>query len=271
MGDRERQSEVTFAVTLGGDQLFVRTITETLRDIERLLADIEIRVRDIGESSIQWRWGANSELAVVASVNGVSKEQLERIVDDAQSGFEGARQAFRRHARPQWPESFGPKAIKSANNILKRLDHLQSITVHAENREPLVIEAAEISETVMARKPLKSRQRLRSSVEGRLELISHRGRLRASIKEYGTTTDVQCMFPDGMLEQIKHLFDRRVIAEGLVSYRENGTPISITDVTNLSERKSGRPLEDFIGAAPDLTGGLSTDDFMSKMRGYDKD
>ena len=270
MEDRERTSEVTFALTLDSDRLDVRTIVQTLRDIESLLADIEVHVRDRSESSVQWRWGTDPELDLVASVNGVSREQLERIVNDAQSGFEGAQRAAREHVEVQWPGTFGRKAISSAGKILKRLENLQSITVRAENREPLTIEAAEVGETVMGRKRLRARRRVHSSVEGRLELISHRGRLRAAIKEHRTNISVQCVFPDEMLETIRPMFDRRVIAGGLVSYRGDGTPISITDITSLTERKTGRPLEDFIGAAPDLTGGLSTDDFMSKIRGHDE-
>jgi hypothetical protein len=266
---RERGSEVTFALKLDSDELDVHTIAQTLSDIENLLADIEVHVRGQVQSSVRWYWSAESELEVVASVNGASREQLERIVGEAREGFERAERAARENERVQWPETFGTQARRSTHNILKRLEHLQSITIRAEKKDPLVIEAAEIGKRVFAQRKPRARQRVRASVEGRLELISHRGILRAAIKEFDTNAVIQCTFPDAMLEKIKTMFDRRVVAEGLVSYRENGTPISITGVTRLIERKSGRPLEDFIGAAPDLTGGLTTDEFMSKIRGYD--
>jgi hypothetical protein len=73
-----------------------------------------------------------------------------------------------------------------------------------------------------------------------------------------------------MVERIKPLFDARIVAEGMVNYRDDGTPISITDVTRLMAKGSGKPLDAFIGSAPDLTGGLSTEEFMSRLRGYDE-
>jgi hypothetical protein len=138
--------------------------------------------------------------------------------------------------------------------------------VRAENREPVVIEAAEVSQTVLGRKSFGARRRVHSSVQGILELISHRGRLGAAIRERNNA--VTCTFPDQLLERFKDLFDKNVIAEGLVSYREDGTPISITEVSSIKEKPVGKSLLEFIGAAPDLTGGLPVDDFFSKMRGH---
>jgi hypothetical protein len=70
-----------------------------------------------------------------------------------------------------------------------------------------------------------------------------------------------------MLEDMKDLFDKRVIVDGIVSYRENGEPISITKITSVVERKQSKPLKDFIGAAPDLTGGASSEEFIARIRG----
>src|SRR6266404_6228021 len=253
--DQEKGTEVTFALSLDGDELGIRTITDTLRDIETLLGDIEQNVRDQTGSPVQWRWGADSELEIVASVNGASHEQLERIVDDAQRGFQEAERAAREHTRVNWPPTFGIKAQRSANKILKRLEHLKSITVRAENRQPLVIQAAEISETVNARKLiLRPHRRVHSSIEGKLELISHRGKLRAAIKDSRTNRDVKCTIPDEMVEDMKRLFDRRVTAEGLVSYRDDGTPISITEISTLRGKKPDKSLLDYFGSAPDFAG-----------------
>lgn len=40
----------------------------------------------------------------------------------------------------------------------------------------------------------------------------------------------------------------------------------ITQVKNIIERTSGKSLLDFIGAAPDFTGGEDEDEFMARMR-----
>ena len=108
-----------------------------------------------------------------------------------------------------------------------------------------------------------------SSVEGNLELLSHRGQLRAAIKEIGSGNSIWCSIPDEMLEQFKPLFDKRVIVEGLVNYRENGSAVSVTNVTQIRERKSSKSLLEYVGTSPNLTGGLSTDEFMDQIRGDD--
>ena len=71
-----------------------------------------------------------------------------------------------------------------------------------------------------------------------------------------------------MLERIKDLFDKTVVAEGLVSYRDDGTPISITEISSVREKIGGKSLIEFVGTAPDFTGDLSTEDFISKIRGH---
>lgn len=70
-----------------------------------------------------------------------------------------------------------------------------------------------------------------------------------------------------MIDEIKGLFDRRIVAEGVVHYREDGTPVSITSITSVRERRQGRPLEEFIGATPSLTGGLSPEEFLATVHG----
>src|SRR3989338_3372617 len=96
----ENQADVTFSLSLEGDELDVRLIRETLQDIETLLTDIEQRVMDRRqESSVRWLWGSESQLDVVACVNGASKQELERIVEEAQRGFEQAERAVREHTK----------------------------------------------------------------------------------------------------------------------------------------------------------------------------
>jgi hypothetical protein len=262
-------SEVTFSLGLNGDSLDVRLVRETLGDIEKLLADIERHVVDRdpkGNTAVHWFWGSESRLDVVASVNGVSKQELEKIVSEAQEGFEQAERAAHEQTRVRWPETFGNQAQNSARRILRRLENLESIVVRAGNRDPVIISAAEVGQTIVGRKVLQAKRRFHASVQGKLELISHRGKLASAIRERGNA--ITCTFPDEMLERFKDLFDKNVIAEGMVSYRDDGTPISITEVSSIEEKPLGKSLIEFIGAAPDLTGGLSVDDFFSKMRGH---
>lgn len=260
--NRQRE-EIPFTVKLESDEpLSVRIIAETLRDIENMLSDIEKHIFNTSDARAQWKWPDEAELEVVATVNGLDRAQLSRIVEEAERGFTEAKEA---KGSVNWPSGFGPAAQDSARKILGRLEKLNSIIVRAEDRRPVTITTAEIGKRVTGK--LISRRCAYSSVEGRLELISHRGKLRAAVKENVTDCVVQCTFSDELLDVIKELFDKRVVVEGLVNYRENGEPISITKVSSVTERKHGAPLRDFIGSAPDITGGVSSDEFIARLRG----
>src|SRR3989442_4927448 len=110
-------------------------------------------------------------------------------------------------------------------------------------------------------------RRVRSSVEGVLELISRRASaLRVGIREHNTGRYVRCtLSTDEWLGRLRdlNLFDRRVIVEGRVAYDEEGHPLSIVDVTEITPRESGKPLREFKGGVPDLTGGPATEDFIA--------
>lgn len=255
--------EIPFAIKLESDeQLSVKLISDTLRDVERMLADIEKHMFDRENAKAEWKWPEGADLEVVATVNGLDRDQLSRIVHEAEKGFSEAKEA---KGPVIWPKSFGPTAKACAGRILSRLDKLDSIVVRAEQGKPITITSAEVSQRVIGR--AARRRTAYSSIEGKLELISHRGRLRAAIKENLSGIVVQCIFPDEMIEEIKDLFDKKVVLEGQITYRENGEPISATRVSSVIERKPGRPLRDYIGAAPDLTGGVSSEEFIARIRG----
>jgi hypothetical protein len=271
MAAMSSSEDITFAISLDTpDRLDVKYISDTLRDVEQLLADIEKKIRGTEKAEVKWAWQQEPTLELVATVNGVNREDLERIVEEAEAGFKEARTVVPGGGTVEpramhWPGSFGTVAKNRVRNILKRLERVESITIRVENHAPVIIESAQVSEYFTAKR--KTTKRMISSVEGRLELISHRGKLRAAIQDLtNPQNSVSCSFGDDMVEKIKHLFDKRVLAEGLVSYRENGTPISITQIRNIIERTSGKSLLDFIGAAPDFTGGQDEDEFMARIR-----
>ncbi len=114
-------------------------------------------------------------------------------------------------------------------------------------------------------------RRVYSSVEGVLEMVACRGEtVRAGLREYGTGAYVRCcLAADEWFDELRDraLWGKRVLVEGRVAYDEAGTPLSIVDVTSVVERESGPRISDFRGSAPNLTGGLSTEEFIARVRG----
>ncbi len=256
------RSDVYLRIALGNEGARVRTISDTLKDIESLLADIERQVRGTSKAEAQWAWLETPVLEFTASANGVSAPELRQVVREFRHGFDRVREARERRKRVDWPESFDPNARKQANKILKRLEELGSLTVSTVDLPEVFIDVAEVGDLGAGTRL----RRVHSTVEGELEVISRRGGLRASLKELNSNNIVSIMFSEDMKEKVKGLWDKRVLVGGMVSYRSDGSAISVNQVDYIEERLPGPPLSTFIGAAPDLTGGRSDEDFIEEMR-----
>ena len=107
------------------------------------------------------------------------------------------------------------------------------------------------------------------SVEGRLELVSlHPGRRHFHVCHTLTGKAVKCSLPPELEEDVKRSLGQRVIVSGLVSYDENGRP-RIVRSEKLRIMKEDRDLpsvKDMVGLAPDITGDMSTEDYIRVLR-----
>lgn len=109
------------------------------------------------------------------------------------------------------------------------------------------------------------------SVEGRVELISvHRGTRRFNVYHAITQKAVRCNLPEEMEDEVVYNLRqrRRVIVSGLISYNVRGEPLSIAvdHLRVLKEEKELPTIEDILGIAPDITGDLSTEDYIKGLR-----
>lgn len=260
-------TEFEFSVSLNTDERpDIDLVRETLSDVEAMLRDIERHVTDRKKATAHWLWERpDPTLTFAARVNGVSAETLSRVVEVATDGFERASES-RQERAVQWPAEFGAEAQKRAKRILERLEHLESITIAATGRDPVVINKAYIGKSIVAR---ASRRRIWSSIEGVMRMIAGGDRvIRAGIKEHGTGSYITCTLDaETWHEQVRGWWDQRVVVYGRVAYADDGRPLSIIDVTDIRPRLPGQPLTSFLGAAPGLAGRRSDDDVIAEMRG----
>jgi hypothetical protein len=261
------QADFEFRVTLDAEErVDLQTVRATLQDVEALLKAIESGLTG-QPSKAHWRWGdAAVDLGFVASVNGVSAAQLEEVIETAREGFERASHTPSDTMHVEWPEAFTHEARRRATSILRRLAKLESITIAAAETDPLTIREANIGEVVKAR---PSRRRVFSSVEGTLRIIAGaETTILARVKERGTGVSVRVSLDaKEWHEKVRVLWDQPVLVEGRVAYADDGRPLSVVDVTAIDPRPSGRPLREFEGAAPGITGTDSTDEFLERARG----
>ena len=261
-------TDFEFGVTLNTDDpLDVEFVIETLRNIENILREIERNVSANHDARAHWTWGEEARLQFVASPNGVAGDTLGRVLEVVHDGFEGAMDAAQSNGGMEWPPEFSVRAQRSAQRILQSLRHLESLTIETTGRPPLEIKEARIEQLFTG----QAVRRVYSSVEGILEMVARRGKtVRAGLREHGTGAYVKCrLAADEWFDRLRDdaLWGKRVLVEGRVAYDEEGTPLSIVDVTSVIERESGPRIRGFRGSAPNLTGGLSTEEFIARVRG----
>ncbi len=66
------------------------------------------------------------------------------------------------------------------------------------------------------------------AIEGRLQMISERGGLRFAVYDSLTDRRVRCYFDEDLLEKIIFAFGKRVNVYGMIRYRQDGEPITIS-------------------------------------------
>lgn len=221
---QRRGQTFTFEMRLGDDvTLTVRDYLSALRDLEALLTDIE---RAIAPSAgVTWELDTSPEFRIRASVNGASAEALSEIVGDAQRGI-----AAVAHNEPDVPPSIDDRTRRRIRAVVSRLREIAPITVAATNRVPIVIDKES--------QPLKTSDRRAplveySEVDGELDLISVRRHPQFVIYQHGTGHRVRCTLTDELISHVKDALGQRVVVEGMVRYRADGRPTSISDITSL--------------------------------------
>lgn len=108
------------------------------------------------------------------------------------------------------------------------------------------------------------------SVEGRLNVISLAGRApRFVLYETIRHKAVSCRFAPEKLEEIKAALGRRVLVTGVVTYNRKDEPqrIALESFRLLRDRADLPTVDSMTQGYPDLTGDLSTKEYLELVRG----
>lgn len=115
--------------------------------------------------------------------------------------------------------------------------------------------------------------RVIGSIEGRIELVSlHHPYRRFNIYHSRTGKAVRCTLPEAIEADVIEALRkrRRVIVSGEIAYNVRGEPltVSISGSIRVLPSESELPsLEQMLGAIPDLTGDLTTEEHLRRLRG----
>lgn len=252
----------TFRLTVDGESVPVEDVISAWQNVTQLLTAIERAVVGNNHSPVRLRTEHDPVVEITASVNGVNKEQLDEIFGLAANGLVTGSQSGR------YPTEFGADAVQAARNVLRLLRHAESLTVYTDNDGPKVITTANLDEDASQEQivGLPPRRRVYSSIEGVLRQLTASGRpgYTAAIRDRLSNADVRFSFGHEHLEEIKNLFDKNVVAEGLIVFNGNA-PQRFVETPTIRGRARNKPLRSFKGALPGFTDGETAEDFLERL------
>jgi hypothetical protein len=121
------------------------------------------------------------------------------------------------------------------DNALRHLKNLSELTNRTAKKpvnlrlwvqkNPTIL-GDEISKTIQ--EDWRSGYRDYGSVEGTLEAIQDRGTLQIRVRDTSMRLSINCIVPEELLDKAFSNFRKRVEVYGLINYRRNGRPVSIS-------------------------------------------
>lgn len=255
-----------FEFTLGLNterNLPARDMATALQSAQVILADVERNVRQRDDAEAVWIWSQEPEFTLRCSVNGIDERSLQQIVTVATDGMKAA-VAARENLAVDWPAEFGEVARTNAFAIVNLL----------QDQEFLTVEATGIDEVEVIPLDVKRSRRLISSVDGVIATLSRfrRNTIYAAVSEWRTGYKVKCYLRrDQWLADLtdRNLWEKHVTVYGRVTYDADGIPVSVTDVSRIDERSGRVKLSEMEGKLSGMTGRLSPEGFVRRLRGGD--
>ena len=234
----------------------------TTEDLKKLLRAIE--QAQLGEGShAHWEVDAD-RIQIAASVNGVSADDLESIVNDAYLSLK-ATDARDDEAIPTTVDDKGRRLTRT---IVNRARRTVPVIVETPGQEPIHIEPEPQGPI---KEPTHRRRREVLSawgqVEGRLDVISVRTRPYFVIYEHASNNQIRCTFPDDWMDTVKDLLGERVMVDGSLRYRLDGSVSALTRPTAINAvSEPQRSLFELRGSLPGISGELSSVDYVKQLR-----
>ena len=262
MNQQPATREFMLTVYVEGERMPLSFFVKTTEDLQKLLRTIEGAQRG-EEPHAQWELEAD-RIQITASVNGVSADDLETIIGDAYRSLKAA------DARDdaELPSTVDEQGRRLTRTIINRARRIGLVTVETPGQEPILIEPSP-SQRIEMKTPRRRREILTAwgSVDGRLDLISVHRRPYFAIYEHGSSNRIRCMFPDDWTDTVKEFLSYRVIVEGKLRYRRDGSVATLERPTAIDAvPEPRRSLEEFRGALPGISGELSSADYIRQLR-----
>lgn len=180
--------------------------------------------------AVEWLLSVESgsvRVHIDPEANQIHPEQISVAIDAIQAGL-GSLEV----GEAIWPEHFSEKALEAAKTIGEVLSksegELSTVQVRC-NRQAIKMSSRSIASVDLL---LRGSYSDHGTVEGRIQVLSRRGKTRFSIDDDISGRHINCYFPgelwDDVLQSFNPKMDRRVSISGPILYRHDGIPVHIT-------------------------------------------
>ena len=262
MVDLTTRDRVTIALSIEEGRMPLTFFIHTVDDLRKLLSAIE--EAQLGEAS-HTQWEVDTDrIQIAASVNGVSAEDLENIIHDAYQSLK----ATDAKDEESIPNSVNEQSRRLTRSIVNRVKRTVPVVLDVLGQDLVRIEANP-QESYARPRVFHGRRRDTAwgAVDGELDMISVRRQAYFVIYEHGSNNQIRCTFPDDWMETVKDMLARRVIVEGNLRYRTDGTVRAMAEPSSINPvPEPRRTIIEFRGALPGISGELSSADYIKQLR-----
>ena len=260
MNQQTTPARFTLTFFVEGERMPLTFFLRTTEDLQNLLRTIE--EAQLGEAHhAQWEIDAD-RIQIAASVNGVSAHDLESIINDAYQSLK-ATDAQDEERIPKTVDEHGKRLTRA---IVNRARRTVPVIVETPGQDPIYIEPVNqvgVTSTRRRRETLIAW----GSVDGELDVISVRARAHFVIYEHASNNQIRCTFPNEWMGTVKDLLGRRVVVEGNLRYRPDGSVSSLAEPTAINPVPDPqRSLAELRGSLPGISGELSSADYIRQLR-----
>jgi hypothetical protein len=250
-------------------QVTLRAFVDILNRARYILSDLDSAISENPRGALEWFVADLAVGSAVAVVEARPKvpEADERLATMVGASFVNGLDTVENGE--EIPPYFSDIDLGRVRAIAQRLGKpgakvLEATHLNEGEKSTTVTEQAGVN----VRKLLEPKSTAIGSIAGRLEVISVHGPPRFNVYDVVTKRAVRCRFERARLEEVAAALGRGVVVTGIVARNANGEPLSVErpELRILPQDSELPTTRDLIGLAPDLTGDLSAEEYVRRLR-----
>ncbi len=252
---------LVFELQPRGEALTFRGLIEATESINRILRDVDYTITG---NKIPHRW------LVTKLSNPTPSMTLEPMLDEiglvdlTARGLEAITGEDPLSSPPEGFSEYALDDLRKTKRLFNGFYDMRAIVVKR-NAVPIARIADDISRKVD--RVYRGGYSLLGSLEGKLEAVNLHGKApTTTIWERISGKPVRVHLSQDLRSQAKDLLEHRVLVSGRIKYFANGAARSIVDLKEIRDLDRPYRLRAEYGSIPDLTGDLTTEDFLKAMR-----